>query len=385
MAPRPPSTDRPSTTRPSGSHPASRQSSTNQSPDKQSGTSPSGGKQSGGKQSTPKRSGKKPAGKRSTRTGSSTSGGSKRPDRARKFARPATAVRRAPAKKEDVDDDDSGDGGVRLQRFLAMAGVGARRECEELITTGRVMVDGKVVAELGARVIPGQSDVRLDGERVKQEKRVYYMVNKPTGVICTNHDQSGRPRAVDIIPHSRERLFTVGRLDEHSEGLLLITNDGELANELAHPRFQIPKVYRVHVQGVPTRETLAELCKGMYFAEGKFKARDAQLKKAGKTSSIIDLTLTEGQNREVRRMLAKLGHKVLTLTRISLGNLKLGPLPVGNWRQLSPPELVALRELSHGKSRRTRRRNPTGAEQRPKSKRPAGRTAREDRDELPEG
>ena len=358
MAPRPPSTDSSSGHRPSGSHPASRQSAA-------------------------KRSSKKAVGKRSARGAPSHVANEVRSSRTRKFARPATPRRPARVPSEESDADDTGSG-VRLQRFLAMAGVGARRECEELITSGRVTVDGKVVSELGARVVPGVNDVRLDGERVKQEKRVYYMINKPTGVICTNHDQSGRPRAVDIIPRSRERLFTVGRLDEHSEGLLIITNDGELANELAHPRFQIPKVYRVQVQGVPTRETLAELRKGMYFAEGKFKARDAQLKKAGKTSSVIDLTLTEGQNREVRRMLAKLGHKVLTLTRISLGNLKLGPLPVGNWRQLSPPELAALRELSHGKSRRSRRRNPTGAEQRPKTKRPGERAPREEQEELPE-
>lgn len=244
----------------------------------------------------------------------------------------------------------SSESGIRLQRFLAMAGLGARRQCEEFISTGRVTVDGKPVTELGARVDSGQ-EVRLDGELVRPERRVYWLVNKPPGVLCTNRDPAGRPLAVDLIPKSRERLFTVGRLDEHSQGLLIITNDGDLAHRLAHPKFHVPKIYRVQVQGQPDRSVLDQLKKGVYFPEGKFKAAEARMHKAREASSIIDITLLEGQNREIRRMLAKLGHKVQKLTRIALGDLTLGDMPVGTYRALTSGELAALQARVSGRRR----------------------------------
>ena len=243
---------------------------------------------------------------------------------------------------------------IRLQRYLAMAGVGSRRHCEELILAGRVTVDRQTVRELGFRVTPGAQDVRLDGERVRLERPIWYVLNKPVGYLCTNSDPAGRPRVIDLFPESRERLFTVGRLDENSQGLLLVTNDGELAHRLAHPRFRVRKVYQVQVAGIPQREVLAQLKRGMYFAEGRFQVGDARFVKARGTSAILELVLTEGQNREIRRLLAKLGHKVQRLKRVALGPLTLGELPVGHYRPLTDRELSDLRDLVTGDRRSPR-------------------------------
>jgi 23S rRNA pseudouridine2605 synthase len=254
-------------------------------------------------------------------------------------------------------------GAIRLQRYLAMAGAGSRRHCEEFILAGRVTVDRETIRELGFRVVPGSQDVRLDGERVRLERKTWYLLNKPTGYLCTNNDPDGRMRVIDLFPKDRERLFTVGRLDENSQGLLLVTNDGELAHRLAHPRYRVPRVYQVQVAGIPDRELLEQLKRGLYFAEGRFKVADARLVTVRKSSAVLELVLMEGQNREIRRLLAKVGHKVQRLERVALGPLALGDLPVGNYRLLTPQEIAALAELvadrkprrgagkSHGKSR----------------------------------
>ena len=238
---------------------------------------------------------------------------------------------------------------VRLQRYLAMAGAGSRRHCEEFILTGRVTVDRRTITELGFRVIPGQHEVRLDGERVRLERKIWYLLNKPVGYLCTNSDPGGRPRVIDLFPRGRERLFTVGRLDEHSQGLLLVTNDGELSHRLAHPRFRVRKIYQVQVAGIPTREILDQLKRGLYFAEGRFKVADARLVRTRGSSAILELELLEGQNREIRRLLAKMGHKVQRLERVALGTLSLGDLPVGHYRQLSPHEIDSLSALVSGR------------------------------------
>lgn len=249
---------------------------------------------------------------------------------------------------------------IRLQRFLAMAGAGSRRHCEEFILTGRVTVDRQTVTELGFRVVPGEHDVRLDGERVRLERKTWYLLNKPTGYLCTNSDPSGRPRVIDLFPKGRERLFTVGRLDENSQGLLLVTNDGELAHKLAHPRFRVRKVYRVQVAGIPTREILDQLKRGLYFAEGRFKVADARLVRTRGNSAVVELELLEGQNREIRRLLAKLGHKVQRLERVALGTVTLGDLPLGQYRLLAPQEIADLSDLVSGQRRGGRRGKPAG-------------------------
>jgi 23S rRNA pseudouridine2605 synthase len=233
----------------------------------------------------------------------------------------------------------------RLNKFLAHAGLGSRRHCESLIRAGRVSIDGRVVKELATRVAVEQ-DVRVDGEPVRAEKFVYWLVNKPRGYLCTNHDPSGRPLALDLVPHIAQRVYTVGRLDEDSEGLLLLTNDGDLAHRLMHPRFGVEKAYLVLVAGNPSPEDLKKLLDGVWLAEGHVKARSARrLKKQG-DSTWLRIVLTEGKNREIRRMLAKLEHKVLRLKRIEIGPLELGKLALAKSRALSPHELKTLKRLA---------------------------------------
>jgi 23S rRNA pseudouridine2605 synthase len=258
---------------------------------------------------------------------------------------------------------------VRLQRYLAMAGAGSRRHCEEFILTGRVTVDRQTITELGFRVVPGEQEVRLDGERVRLERKTWYLLNKPVGYLCTNCDPGGRPRVIDLFPRERARLFTVGRLDENSQGLLLVTNDGELAHKLAHPRFRVRKIYQVQVAGIPTKEIIDQLKRGLYFAEGRFKVADATLVRTRGHSAVLELELLEGQNREIRRLLAKLGHKVQRLERVALGTVTLGDLPVGQYRLLAAHEIASLTDLvSNRKPGRGGRRNKSGNKPRGQSK-----------------
>jgi 23S rRNA pseudouridine2605 synthase len=230
----------------------------------------------------------------------------------------------------------------RLQKVLAAAGLGSRRQCEELITTGRVEIDRTVVTELGTRVDPARQEVRVDGTPLKQPKLVYYAVNKPSGVVTTNRDPSGRPRVIDLIPSDSERLFPIGRLDLYSEGLILVTNDGELANRLTHPRYGVAKTYRVTVAGTPSRDIFAQLRKGVHLAEGVARVEHIAVKSRHKESTVLELVLREGKNREIRRILARVGHKVLRLTRTAVGPIRLGELPSGATRRLTREEVKAL-------------------------------------------
>jgi 23S rRNA pseudouridine2605 synthase len=234
----------------------------------------------------------------------------------------------------------------RLNKFLAHAGVGSRRHCDDLIAAGRVKVDGNVVRELGTRVELGQA-ILVDDKPVKQERLVYWLVNKPRGVLCTNYDPAGRPLAVDLVDHVNQRVYTVGRLDEESEGLLLMTNDGELAFRLTHPKFGIEKTYHVHVAGRPTVNDIDQLLKGVWLSEGHVHAhRVKRLRQQGE-STWLEIVLTEGKNREIRRMLARLGHKVLELTRLSIGPLWLGNLRSGKCRPLTFQELERIKLLAN--------------------------------------
>jgi len=234
---------------------------------------------------------------------------------------------------------------VRLQKFLAAAGIGSRRHCEEYILSRRVSVDGEEIRDLGTRVDPRRQTVRLDGQIIKSQPKRYYLLNKPAGYLCTNRDPAGRPQAIDLLGQDGPRLFTVGRLDENSQGLLLVTNDGELANRLAHPRYRVQRKYRVQVVGKPTRQTLDTMQRGVYFSEGKFRVQRIKRIRSQGNSTFLELILTEGQNREIRRVLARLGHKVISLQRIGFGTLKLGRLGEGKFRPLKPTELKELRDL----------------------------------------
>ena len=234
---------------------------------------------------------------------------------------------------------------VRLQKFLAAAGIGSRRHCEEYILSRRVSVDGEEIRDLGTRVDPRRQTVRLDGQIIKSQPKRYYLLNKPVGYLCTNRDPAGRPQAIDLLGQDGPRLFTVGRLDENSQGLLLVTNDGELANRLAHPRYRVQRKYRVQVVGKPTRQTLDTMQRGVYFSEGKFRVKHIKRIRSQRNSTFLEIILSEGQNREIRRVLARLGHKVISLQRIGFGTLKLGRLGEGEFRPLKPTELKELRDM----------------------------------------
>src|SRR5262245_55231989 len=161
----------------------------------------------------------------------------------------------------------------RLNKYLAHAGVASRRQCDALIGSGHVSIDGQTVRDLGTRVDPEKQTVAVDGQAVRAERPVYWLVHKPRGYLCTNFDPAGRPRAIDLVPHVRQRVYTVGRLDEDSEGLLLLTNDGDLAHKLMHPRFGMEKTYHVQVAGKPGHEDLGQLLKGVWLSDGHVKAK----------------------------------------------------------------------------------------------------------------
>ena len=225
--------------------------------------------------------------------------------------------------------------------MLAAAGLGSRRECEELVVQGRVEVDGHVADQLGVRVDPQHQQIRVDGVVLTLPKRVYFLVNKPAGVVCTNRDPSGRARVVDLV-QTDERVFAVGRLDRSSEGLILVTNDGELANQLTHPRYGVSKVYRVRVAGQLSPAAVEKLLRGIHLAEGQAKVAAIKVRRRHLQSTEMDVTLKEGRNREIRRILARVGHKILQLKRIAPGPLRLGGLPLGAHRRLTNEEVRQL-------------------------------------------
>lgn len=231
----------------------------------------------------------------------------------------------------------------RLNKYLAHSGLGSRRHVEEIIRAGRVSIDGKVVKDLSTRVGPDQV-VSVDGEPIAAEKFVYWMVNKPRGYLSTNYDPSGRPRVVDLVPEVPQRLYTVGRLDEDSEGLVLLTNDGDLAHRLMHPRFGIDKTYLVQVAGVPKRDDINKLLKGVWISEGHVKASGVRIVRKQGQSAWLQIVLKEGKNREIRRMLARLEHKVMRLKRIAVGPLLLRSVGAGKARPLTTREVRRLRD-----------------------------------------
>ena len=242
----------------------------------------------------------------------------------------------------------------RLNKYLAHAGVGSRRHCDQLIHQGRVSIDGKPVREMGMQVDPETHAVAVDGKPVASEPLVYWLVHKPPGYLCTNHDPAGRPRALDLISHVDQRVYTVGRLDEDSEGLLLMTNDGDLAFQLMHPRFGVSKTYLVHVAGKPTNEDLDKLLVGVFLSDGHVKAKRVKRLKTQGDSTWLEIVLNEGKNREIRRMLAQLEHKVIRLKRMSIGPLHIDRLPKGKSRRLTTEEVTLLREAMERRAKRGR-------------------------------
>ena len=233
----------------------------------------------------------------------------------------------------------------RINKYLAHAGIGSRRQCDEMIKAGRIALDGIRVETLATKVAPGQV-VTIDGKPVAQEEVVYWLVNKPQGHLCTNHDPSGRPLAVDLVEHVPQRVYTVGRLDEESEGLLLLTNDGDLAFRLTHPSYCVEKTYEVQVAGHPTPAQLNQLTDGIWLSDGKARASHVKVMESQGESTWLKVVLAEGKNREIRRMLAKVGHKVLALKRVAIGPVWLDRLPKGKTRRLKPHEIEELRNAA---------------------------------------
>lgn len=243
----------------------------------------------------------------------------------------------------------------RIQKVLAGIGVASRRAIEEMIRDGRVTVNGKVETTLPILVDPAKDKVKIDDEPVRlygadTSKKYYVLMYKPGGVYSTNVAQGAQTRAIDLLPEDfPARVYPVGQLDAESKGLLLLTNDGELTNMLTHPRYGIPKTYRVVVDGWVKDDVPEQMRNGVWLAEkvgGKaFKASAKYVKiyKRGRERSVLDITLKEGRNRQVRRMLARLGHKVRELTRVKMGPLTLDGLQPGRFRMLSPKELRELR------------------------------------------
>jgi 23S rRNA pseudouridine2605 synthase len=254
----------------------------------------------------------------------------------------------------------------RLNKFLAHAGAGSRRHCDDLILRGRVAVDGQVVRELGTKVDTERQQIAVDGQPLRTERQVYWLVNKPCGYLCTNDDPAGRPRVIDLTPHVSQRVYTVGRLDEDSEGLLLLTNDGDLAHRLMHPRFGVEKTYHVQVAGLPQREDLQQLLKGVWLSDGHVRARRVKRLKTQGESAWLEVVLSEGKNREIRRMLARLGHKVMRLRRVAIGPVRLDRLPSGKARRLKPEELARLRRIAERSERAER--SPSGREASPRKR-----------------
>ena len=269
---------------------------------------------------------------------------------------PRTGGRRFPARTSSARSGKDG-APVRLNKFLADCGVGSRRGCDELIAGGKVTIDGMPVTALGTRVDPTSQRVEVEGFvlRLDSATRRYYLLNKPAGVVCTNERRETRPRAIDLITDSKKgRIYTVGRLDEESKGLILLTNDGEFGQRISHPRYGVHKSYRVRVQGRIEDPAVQKIRDGVHLSEGRTSGARVILKRRTQTSSTLLVILREGMNREIRRSFARVGHRVTDLVRTEIGPLTTRGLRVGRWRALSRAEVEALLDAS----RRGRPRRP---------------------------
>jgi 23S rRNA pseudouridine2605 synthase len=256
-----------------------------------------------------------------------------------------TAQRGPAGQGPGTDGGADGQEGVRLQKVLAAAGVGSRRHNEELIDAGRVRVDGKVVREQGRRVDPETAVIEVDGERVvTRSGLVHLALNKPRGVLSTMSDPQGRPTIADLLTEfgAGAGLFHVGRLDADSEGLLLVTNNGELAHRLTHPSYEVPKTYQVQINGPLRRETMRVLHTGVQLSDGPVRVDRARIIDQAGSQILLEIVVHEGRNRIVRRMLEEVGHPVVRLLRTELGPVHLGNLRSGRARHLTRHEVGAL-------------------------------------------
>jgi len=233
----------------------------------------------------------------------------------------------------------------RLQKVLAAAGVDSRRKCEELILDGAVRVNRKLADKLPTFVDPEKDVITVNGKKIRAARKVYFLLNKPKGVICTNRDPQGRKKAIDLV-RTGERIFCAGRLDADTTGLIILTNDSKLANRLTHPKYGLAKTYVVRIKGEIAGEQIEKLKKGIWLAEGKTGRASVKILKRGHKESLVEVTIRQGLNRQVRRMLAKVGLPVKSLTRTRIGKLTARGLGFGNFRTLTKAELAYLKKAT---------------------------------------
>ncbi len=233
----------------------------------------------------------------------------------------------------------------RLQKVLAAAGVDSRRKCEELILDGRVRVNRKVVDKLPAFVDPERDVITVSGKRIRAANKVYFLLNKPKGVICTSSDPQGRKKAIDLVC-ACERIFCVGRLDADTTGVIILTNDSELANRLTHPRYRMAKTYVARVKGQADGTAIEKLKRGIWLAEGKTSPASVKILKRGHQESLIEITIRQGLNRQVRRVLAGVGLPVKSLKRTRIGRLNVRGLGPGKFRTLTKAEIAYLKQAT---------------------------------------
>ena len=233
----------------------------------------------------------------------------------------------------------------RLNKILAISGITSRRRADELISSGLVTVNGLVEKRVGSKAVWGVDSINVDGHPVPDPpKKIYLLLNKPFGYVSTLHDPEGRPIIRDLVKDVKERIYPVGRLDFDSSGLLILTNDGELAFRLMHPKFHIPRTYKVIVEGVISDKSVKRLKKGVSLDDGPTNPARVRIIETQQGRSVVRITIFEGRSREIRRMCEAVGHKTLKLTRIGYGNLDLGDLKVGKYRHLKNVEVKALRK-----------------------------------------
>jgi 23S rRNA pseudouridine2605 synthase len=240
-------------------------------------------------------------------------------------------------------------GPVRLNKYLADHGIASRRRCDELIAQGKVSIDGEPVTVLGTKIDPRSQSVEVDGVVLEPEvtRKRYYLLNKPRGIVCTNDRHEARMRAIDLITdRNKGRIYTVGRLDEESTGLILLTNDGEFTQRIAHPRHGVPKTYLVKIRGRVESEAIEKIQEGVRLSEGRTAGARVRVEKRSVDASILSVTLREGKNREVRRVFAAVGYKVQRLHRTRIGTLSDRRLKLGEWRPLTREEVEELTELA---------------------------------------
>lgn len=257
----------------------------------------------------------------------------------------------------------------RLQKVISRAGIASRRQAEELILAGKVKVNEQVVTELGVKVSP-QDKVKVDGKLIRREKLVYLLLYKPKGVITTTKDERGRKTVIDYLPKVKERVYPVGRLDYNTEGLLVLTNDGHLTNQMIHPRYELQKVYRARIEGMTTEEELDRLRVGVELEDGMTAPALVQMLgyEPERDYTLIELTIHEGRNRQVRRMCEAIGHPVVQLKRIQIGNLTLDGLRRGQSREITKEELRALKTLLRQDPNKNETDEKQGAKPNPKAK-----------------